>query len=280
MKLKLITSSMVLAISLAANLYAQEKVDPFRKGGVEKSDAVRPPAVKSTGNRLNNVDKHIPDTYTVIYEVFSMPMKEASELMRSGKNDTEVYQYLIQKAKQEWLAVLRNRSGERSTSESVSEIIYPTEFDSPTLPGTLGVQITPVDSEGDEQQKNPQLEKLSQAPRAKDLSGLATPALPTAFETRNAGVTVEFELTVNKQSGTCDMRINPEHVTLSGQSSSGQGVSKTEMPEFEAQRLMTAVTCPLKKPVLLGTMNRSPFSKHGLPDRVWFAMVTVKPVLP
>lgn len=279
MKLKLITTSAILAFAFTANLYAQENADPYAKGETVKESvrAARPALSSKVAVRGKS---KIPTTFTIMYELFSLPMSEAAELMRSGKKDEEIYLHLTKKAKQERLTVMRTRSGEKSSSESISEFIYPTEFGAPSIPNTLGVQIAPADKKGTEQKETPQLEKLSQAPSINDLNGVSVPAVPTAFETRNTGVSVEVELIFSPQVGVCDLRIAPEYVTLSGLNTWGQGVSKCSMPEFETQRLTTAVTCKLEKPILLGTMNRSPFSKLGLPDRVWFATVTVKPVTP
>lgn len=273
MKLQLITTGAIMAFSFTANLNAQDKTDPYYKG--DKSGIAKPVPTKSSGVAAGDKE-NISETYTVMYEMFSLPLSEASTLMRSEKSDEKIYLYLIQKAKQEWLAVARTRSGERSTIESINEFIYPTEFDAPSLPTTLGVQIVPVDEKEDEKKDTPQLQKLTQAPRLKDMEGVAVPALPAAFATRNAGVTIEFEAYIVGE--ICNIRISPEYVALTGTTTHGQGMSKTSMPEFEKQGLTTAVNCLLNKPALLGTMNRSPFSKLGLPDKVWFAMITVKPV--
>ena len=272
MKLKLITTSAILAFSFTANLYAQENADPYAKGETAKAGSAQSPKVAVRDKAA------IPTTFTVLYELFSLPMIEAAELMRSGEKDEGIYLHLTKKAKQEWLTVMRTRSGEKSTSESISEFIYPTEFEPARMPDTLGVQIVSADKKGTEQKETPQLKKLSQAPSSNDLNGLSVPATPTAYETRNTGITVEVELFVDIEKGTCDLRIAPEYVTLTGLKTWGQGMSKASMPEFETQRLTTGVTCNLEQPILLGTMNRSPLSKLGLPDRVWFATVTVKPV--
>ncbi|MBK1831486.1 hypothetical protein JIN77_12165 [Verrucomicrobiaceae bacterium R5-34] len=85
-----------------------------------------------------------------------------------------------------------SRSGERSKIEIKREFIYPTEYEPPELPNSIGnstlsTGIFPV-----------------------------TPATPTAFETRNVGVTLEVEPTVSADKNFIELSLRPELVEFQG----------------------------------------------------------------
>jgi len=83
-----------------------------------------------------------------------------------------------------------SRSGERSKIEIIREFIYPTEYEPPELPNTVGTGtggVFPV-----------------------------TPATPTAFETRNVGVTLEVEPTVGPDKNFIELSLRPELVEFQG----------------------------------------------------------------
>lgn len=82
------------------------------------------------------------------------------------------------------------RSGEKATIESIREEIYPTEYEPPELP--CG---------------NPSNMRLPSDPPRNPLF-----RTPTAFETRNTGVTFKVEPLLDSD-GTIDLRLNPEIVT-------------------------------------------------------------------
>jgi hypothetical protein len=84
------------------------------------------------------------------------------------------------------------KSGQRATVDSIREEIFPTEYAPPTLPGTFlggpGDRTLPADS------IHPMLRS------------------PTAFETRNTGVTLEVEPIMGENDQIIDLRVNPEIV--------------------------------------------------------------------
>lgn len=88
------------------------------------------------------------------------------------------------------------KGGTRATMSVVREFIYPTEFDPPQLPqgnqsggGLLGGGGSQM---------------------------IATPTTPTAFETRNTGVTLEAEPTVGPDGNTIELNLSPEVVEFDG----------------------------------------------------------------
>jgi general secretion pathway protein D len=139
------------------------------------------------------------------------------------------------------------RSGQKATIEIIREFIYPTEYEPPELPNSVGQTSGGFGGGG----------------------GLlgggggsfpVTPATPTAFETRNTGVTLEIEPTIGENDFVIDLRFVPEIVEFEGfinygspiQSPStdalGNPVTSTitenriEMPVFSTRRVNTALT--------------------------------------
>lgn len=222
-----------------------------------------------------------PINLSMCYETFSLDLGKAAGIQRERLPDEELYARMIAdvkagEAKQESFVVIRGRSGEKFTSEAVSENIHPTEYEPAETPTTVGVSIIPGEGE-DNAPTAPDVEKLKGALPARNLGGLNTPATPTAFQTQNVGLSFEAEMILSENETVVDLRVLPTYVTDVGRSSWGQGISVCETPVYEKQSLNTAVTVRAGQPFLLGTMNRPSVSKVD-PDsanRVWFAFVTV-----
>jgi hypothetical protein len=287
-----ITAVLFVASLLVLPCHAQEKdagKDPYKKdSGTEstpkKVKQVRinqdPFAVNSGPTRDYDQKLDGPVNILISYEAFSLPLAKAAAIQRENLPDAELYSRLVAAAegegvKQESLVVITAQSGHKATSEGISERIYPTEFESATMPETVGVAILP-EAGKDAPAAVPDTAKLKDAVPAEALGSLVAPTNPTAFDTRNVGVTLEVEPTRNEDGDFIDLRIIPEHITDVGSAAWGQGVSTAEMPVFEEQSLNTGATLRVGAPVLLGTMNRPPVSKVD-PDsanRVWFAFVT------
>ncbi len=248
-----------------SSLHGQEKkADPYRAGE---------PAPDTS-------EQQIPQNISICYETFSLPLAMAAKIQREQLSDSELYARILaavekEEARQESFTVLRSRSGQKATTESVSEQVYATEFEPPELPQSVGVSITPAEVK-DAPTPIPDPEKMKNAADLESFAGLKTPATPTAFEKRNVGNTFEIEPTLGEDNKILDLRLAPEHVTLVGQSTDGQGLSKTEMPIFEAQRISTSASFFVGQPFLLGTVSRPPNSKVDADSatRVWFAFVT------
>jgi len=94
------------------------------------------------------------------------------------------------------------KSGQRAKVEIVREFIYPTEFDPPEIPeqveGSVSINLDTLEIESNS----------TIAP--------ITPATPTAFETRNLGVTLEVEPVIGEDNRTIDLNLVPEFVEFLG----------------------------------------------------------------
>jgi general secretion pathway protein D len=92
------------------------------------------------------------------------------------------------------------KSGQRALIEIVREFRYPTQFDPPQVPQTIGsaTRDSSVVSLGG----------TSSVP--------VTPTTPTHFETRNTGVTLEVEPVVGPDGVTIDLNLVPQVVEFEG----------------------------------------------------------------
>ena len=138
------------------------------------------------------------------------------------------------------------KSGQKATIEIIREFIYPTEYEPPELPNSVGQTGSSLGGLG--------------------LGGggggsfPVTPATPTAFDTRNTGVTLEIEPTIGENDFVIDLRFVPEIVEFEGFINYGSPIqspstdalgnpvvsviteNRIEMPVFSARRVNTALT--------------------------------------
>ena len=138
------------------------------------------------------------------------------------------------------------KSGQKATIEIIREFIYPTEYEPPQLPNSVGQ--TSGNSGG--------IGGLSSGGG----SFPVTPATPTAFSTRNTGVTLEIEPTIGENDFVIDLRFVPEIVEFEGFINYGSPIqspgtdalgnpvvttiteNRIEMPVFSSRRVNTQLT--------------------------------------
>ncbi len=244
---------------------AQQTVAAAGGGADADPFAWRPPPVQQQAR--DDRPKHT----SVCFEVFSLDLADAAELRRKVAGDGKLYNEILarvakKQAVQEYFSVLRARSGEKALLENISEFIYPTEYEKPAVPNSLTLH-PPGRGEG----------PAASGEEKSGLPAVIAEAMPNAFETRNAGFTLEVEPTIGGNGMVIDLRIAPNFTTLAERAKFGKGASETEMPVFETQSLHTSATVWAGQPFLLGTPSRPPVSKVDADSakRVWFAFVTV-----
>ncbi|MFN2476917.1 MAG: Amuc_1098 family type IV pilus outer membrane protein [Chthoniobacterales bacterium] len=96
------------------------------------------------------------------------------------------------------------KSGQRAVIEIVREFRYPTQFQPPQIPQTVGSVRTGDSTVGD------------LIPLGGTSTVPITPTTPTAFETRNTGVTLEVEPVVGPDGVTIDLNLVPQVVEFEG----------------------------------------------------------------
>jgi general secretion pathway protein D len=141
------------------------------------------------------------------------------------------------------------KSGQKATIEIIREFIYPTEYEPPELPNSVG------------QSSGVLLPGVGGTTGGSTGGSFpVTPATPTAFETRNTGVTLEIEPTIGENDFVIDLRFVPEIVEFEGFINYGSPIqsngsdilgntittviteNRIEMPVFSARRVNTALT--------------------------------------
>ncbi len=160
------------------------------------------------------------------------------------------------------------KSGQRAVIEIIREFRYPTEFDPPQIPqnfgggngGGGGVIVV-----GGTAQPN---------------SFPVTPTTPTAFETRNTGVTLEVEPVIGPDGYTIDLNLVPQVVEFEGFINYGSPIQTTStnpitgitttnvitpnvinQPIFSTRKVTTSVSIFDGQTVVLGGLMREDIQK-------------------
>ena len=156
------------------------------------------------------------------------------------------------------------KSGRKAIVRVIREFPYPTEFSPPEPPpattGGGGTTVIPVGS------------IISQ--------GIVTPTTPTAFETRNVGVTLEVEPIIGPDGYTIDLNLSPEVVEFDGFINYGSPILAPELdlttlsigstvvtpntinqPIFSVRKVTTSVSIWDGQTVALGGLIREDVQK-------------------
>lgn len=203
-------------------------------------------------------------------EFIEVSHEQLTDLMFGPKppaSDGELRQQVAQLVKDSKATVVETllctaRSGEKATSESVEEFIYPTEYEPAELPDNIHVKDEKEARKADGKRRD-----------------LATGPTPTAFETRNVGSTLEFEATLGDDLRTVALRFVPEIVYHVGNQvwaewKGEHGSSPVQMPTFYTLRINTEAI--LTDGHLMLAAALSPKTKDGVPDFTRKLMIFVK----
>lgn len=171
-----------------------------------------------------------------------------------AKNEAKVLETLLSTSK----------SGQKATTEAIHEFIYPTEYEPPQLPGSFGKADDAVPP--------------SPAPPNKP-SPLFN-GVPTAFDTRNLGSTLEIETTIGVDNKLIDLHFVPELVWHTGTTTWHEGKDavgnpfKFAQPDIYVLRTKTSITCISGQYTLTGVV--SPKNDKGEADMTRKVMIFVK----
>ncbi|WP_265594181.1 hypothetical protein [Haloferula sp. BvORR071] len=179
--------------------------------------------------------------------------KRLKEMVRAGE------------AKMLETMIANSRSGEKTTVESIEELIYPTEYEPWELPNEVDAPdkpqgLTPSDREA--------------------LAILVAAATPTSFETRNLGNTLEIEPIIGANNKRIDLGFTSDMVWHTGDTVWGErkdpsgNVCQISMPDFYSMRMSTHLTCIPGQYNLAGVL--SPKNAKGEIDSSRKVMVFVR----
>lgn len=212
----------------------------------------------------------LPKQIRVQVEFVELAHEQLTELMLEVKtpaNDAALREQVAKLVKDGKATVLETmmclaRSGQKATTESIEEFIYPTEYEPAEAAGTYEVK---GQQEGEETKK---FQRDS-----------AIGPTPTAFETRNLGPTLEIEPTLSSDGKIIDLRFVPEIVHHVGNQvwaewKGEHGNSPVQMPTMYTMRVNTSVMLADGKPLLVAALT--PKGADGSPDFSRKLMVFVR----
>lgn len=189
-------------------------------------------------------------------EFIEMSHEELTKLMikpRAGANDQDLRDACTKLVGQNKATILETtsiiaRSGDKASTESITEFIYPIEWKPYELPNQLEVF------------------KSDEAPKALELIPQPT---PTAFETRHLGTTFEVEPTIAENGRSIDLRLLQQLVYHVGNENWSQwetkkGDGSIKVPTMYSLRLNTGLTMIDGQPCLVAV--QSPKDDSGKTD--------------
>jgi general secretion pathway protein D len=166
------------------------------------------------------------------------------------------------------------KSGQRAVIEIIREFRYPTEFDPPQIPE----RVDNING-GGTTIFNPLTNLITSTGNNSSGAFPVTPTTPTAFETRNTGVTLEVEPTVGPDGYTIDLNLVPQVVEFEGFINYGSPIQTTStnalgvttvnvltpniinQPIFSTRKVTTSVSIWDGQTVVLGGLMREDIQK-------------------
>lgn len=200
-----------------------------------------------------------PVNVLVEMQIVALPQNIAvplvRDLMDAEKVDKayEQIQQLLSKGTAKLIAwpIVTTKSRQRAVVEGINEFRFATEFSAAGvaifLNQTDGTAIkAPIEANG------------------VDYSHVS----PSAFETRNVGVTLEVEPTLRPDGDTIDLSIVPQHVRLKGMNKitaelkNGKETVTVEQPDFEKTQTTTNLSVKSGERKLMGVFPTSNPANH------------------
>ncbi|HSI61913.1 MAG TPA: type II and III secretion system protein, partial [Candidatus Saccharimonadia bacterium] len=221
-------------------------INPVTRGNRSGSIAITPDSIDGLLNAQTLASTLAPGMFAVS-GVFTDPQFQVVVRALSQKKGVDLMS----------APSVTTRSGQRATIEVIREFIYPTEFDPPQIPQTVGATSTIG---------GPGLAQASTFP--------VTPTTPTAFEMRPVGVRMEVDPVIGPDGYTIDLNLAPEVTEFEGfvnygspiQSASTDALgnpvtlilteNRIEQPIFSTRKVTTAVTVWDGQTVAMGGLIR------------------------
>ena len=157
------------------------------------------------------------------------------------------------------------KSGQKATIEIIREFLYPTQFQPPQIPQTIGSTFGGT--------------SLGLGTAQSPPSFPVTPTTPTNFEKRNTGVSLEVEPVIGPDNFTIDLNLEPQVVEFDGFINYGSPIQTTStnalgittptvltanvinQPIFDVRKVSTCVSVYDGSTVVLGGLVREDIQK-------------------
>ncbi|MEM1441479.1 MAG: hypothetical protein AAGF67_04005 [Verrucomicrobiota bacterium] len=250
-----------------------ERFDPFAPGNSDPVDYL-----EGSGDGENR-KKH--DQVALLLEYYEVSHLMANRLLRefaprAAKAD-ELRARLVamtESGEAELVETgwLRSPSGQRAKSESIREEIYPTEFDRPMVPESVG-EVTVIETTTKSEGNKPATTTAvfpATGPSKNAITPHISAMTPVAFETMNVGLTLEVDPVIGAVGDAVDISIAPEIVERIGTQyflrpgfeDSAKAIHHVSMPKFYLMRTTTECTLLPGRYSLLAL-----HAPHDKPDR-------------
>ncbi|MBK1826713.1 hypothetical protein [Haloferula rosea] len=160
--------------------------------------------------------------------------------------------------------VLSLEAKSRSSIESIVEQIYPTEYEPP--------EVLPAEA------IEPLLESDKNGSLSEVIGKLATAATPTAFETRNTGLSVEAEIhPVSVDDGSWDLSLSLEDVQQTGKANYGDEELHLQMPVFTLFRAGGLLRVEAGHWQVLSAATAPRKAEQAESDQSWLVLLRIDP---
>ncbi len=242
-------------LGLALLISAQAPAADAPAKGKPKRELTREEIAKLGGfEPAADAESDVPMNVQIEMVVVAVPKEDVLSLSEGLKNpDTVDATYrevtgMIKGKKAKLLGVpnVSTKSGNRCAIELIKEVRYATEFN--PIDGGKGPAPQPAAKEDGPVKRLPH-----EAPPAIGVT-------PTAFETRNIGITLEVEPILHPGNKVVDLQYAGQHVELIGWDSveveeNGKVIQRTPQPRFHANKVTANVSLPVGKRALAGVFD-------------------------
>jgi hypothetical protein len=248
MNFKILPAVVGLALSLLMSAPAQEANG--KRQQAPKKELTREEIAKLGGFEPNPEEPVIPAIVQMELVIVAVPKADTLRLSGEFKNPTtteQAYREVLgliktKKAKLIGAPSMEAKPGRRCCLEICTEVRYAIEFE--PLQGGKAVVAGKAD---------PVKALPLEAPAAIGV-------VPTAFETRNTGVTLEAEPLLGPDGRTIDIEFTAQHVQLLGWDTSsveekGELVQRIPQPRFHSNKVSTRITLRAGQRVLAGVFG-------------------------
>lgn len=267
----------VLAVSLLALLTESIKADnppdpqsPAKVENLESPGNADPFAEASVLQQNLNIPENkgaeVRATLSLRLEIWEIDARKAVTLLdsASAKGVAEKIRPQLladDSAKLARSQVLTLDERTQTTSEAIVEQIYPTEYEPPEVPSNPAAA-------------KPEPENRSEF--AQKLQDRLSAACPSAFDTRNTGLTFEAQVQpVRAEDGCWDTCLTIEEVLLTRKDQVGTPLLDMTMPVFSSYRIRTSIRLTESRWQIL-SLAEPPRGKADEPaDRRWLALIRI-----
>lgn len=233
-----------------------------------KPEEIKPPAKPAPASSLS-----------LEYSFYSMDRAQARDLLLGSTTLNAPWEKLegllnAKKATMEHVSTVNTVSGQRSVTEEIQETRFASEYSAESIrpsrseSTTRTVEAVPAgakDNNGAATTKGATTTETVSTTHT-DANGERQPGGATAFETRNAGVTIEAEPVIGPDGVSIDLSQSIQSVTNLG-NLQVTGIAKRYPPTllFETRRVTNSQTLLLGRHQLIGTFN--PPGTDGVNER-------------